>query len=162
MKFAKTMRRCLCAGVLSVAAAAAWAGRFSISADGQEVTDGLTNLVWRRCAEGMSWNGSTCTGYDATAFTHEAALQRAAAEAAGSGKAWRLPNIKELSSLVDWTRTPGFDPTAFPATPANPCWSATPNFGDTSYVWVIEFNTNEVYREYRGVPRTVRLVRAGP
>jgi hypothetical protein len=36
--------------------------RYSASADGQEIADNKTNLVWRRCAEGMSWKVRTCVG----------------------------------------------------------------------------------------------------
>jgi len=162
MKFANVIHQCLCAGLLSVAAAAAWAGNFSVSTDGQELTDVQNNLVWRRCAEGMNWNGSTCTG-SASVFTHEAALQRAAAEAANSGRAWRLPNIKELTSIVDRTRRgPAIDPTAFPATPIYLFWSGTPVFSNTASVsgWAVSFGDGGVGYSSRLSHFHVRLVRA--
>ena len=46
--------------------------RFSMSADGQEVIDAKTGLVWRRCAEGMTANSKGCTG-SAYAMTYEGA-----------------------------------------------------------------------------------------
>jgi len=110
---------CLALWVMAATSAQAQPPRYTASADGQEVTDSQTGLIWRRCAEGMNWDGSTCAGA-ATPFTHEAALQRATAQAASSGKAWRLPNVKELSSIVDKSRSyPAIDPTAFPATPSS-------------------------------------------
>ena len=68
------------------------------------------------------WNGSTCTG-SASVFTHEAALAHATLQAG-----WRMPNVKELNSLVDLTRSSGvrIDPTAFPAADATYLWSSTP------------------------------------
>src|SRR5205085_2223678 len=45
-----------------VAGASHGQGRFAISADGQEVTDSTSRLTWRRCAEGMRWDGKTCSG----------------------------------------------------------------------------------------------------
>ena len=69
------------------------------SADGQEITDGKTGLVWRRCAEGMNWKVKTCSG-KAGFFKQVDAAARAKAEAASSGQAGRLPTMKELSSIV--------------------------------------------------------------
>jgi Protein of unknown function (DUF1566). len=48
--------------LLALAAAASHAqGRYAISSDGQEVTDSTSHLTWRRCAEGMRWDGKTCS-----------------------------------------------------------------------------------------------------
>ncbi|MBC7548998.1 MAG: hypothetical protein H7224_10235 [Polaromonas sp.] len=33
--------------------------RCAASSDGQEVTDNTIGLIWRRCAEGMSWKVKT-------------------------------------------------------------------------------------------------------
>ena len=72
---------------------------YVISTDGTEVTDQKTGLIWRRCAEGMSWDGLTCAGTVGT-YSHEAALQRATSHANNTGITWRLPNIKELAGLL--------------------------------------------------------------
>jgi len=152
---------CLALWVMAATSAQAQPPRYTASADGQEVTDSQTGLIWRRCAEGMNWDGSTCAGA-ATPFTHEAALQRATAQAASSGKAWRLPNVKELSSIVDKSRSyPAIDPTAFPATPSSWFWSASSNVGYSSYAWVVYFYDGDVYDLNRGYANAVRLVRAG-
>ena len=114
---------------------------FPTAPDGSEVTDTKTGLIWRRCAEGMTWNGGTCAGTPLT-FTHEAALQRAAAQASSTGVAWRLPNIKELSSIVDRSLTnPSIDRTAFPATPSKLFWSSTPYVSAPSSAQVTDFNS---------------------
>ncbi len=59
--------------------------------------DKLTDLVWMRCPAGYSWNASagTCGG-EGRQFTWQQALEHAAA----AGGKWRLPNTKELESLV--------------------------------------------------------------
>jgi len=145
-------------GILPVAASAQ---PYVISTDGSEVTDQKTGLIWRRCAEVMSWSGTTCTG-TASMFTHEAALQQAAAQATGTGVAWRLPNIKELASIADRSRSnPAIDSTAFPATPASWFWSSSPYVGDSYSAWYVNFNYGFVLNYGRGNAVYVRLVRAG-
>ena len=119
-------------GILPVAASAK---PYIISADGSEVTDQKTGLIWRRCAEGMNWDGATCACV-ASKFNHEAALGQAAAQTAAAqtkdtGIDWRLPNIKELSSIADSSGgNPVIDPAAFSATPlSSSFWSASPGAG---------------------------------
>ena len=73
--------------------------RFKLSADGQEVHDSLTKLSWRRCTEGMSWNGKACAG-KATKFSYANAQKYASAQASGG---WRLPTKDELLTLLDKT-----------------------------------------------------------
>lgn len=148
------------------ASQAAVVPRYTVSIDGQEVTDNQTNLIWRRCAEGMVFSGGTCTG-TASKFTHESALQRAAAQASSTSIAWRLPNVKELASITDKSRSPAIDPVVFPGTPIPRFWSASPVVGSLSYAWNVNFvdGGNDLIslasdRAYSGA--FVRLVRDGP
>ncbi len=88
------------------------ANRFRVSPDGKEVTDTVLGLIWRRCLEGMTWSGTTCTGAP-TGFMHRQALVHAQAQ---SG--WRMPNIKEVMSILDrGSGAPSWDLTLFPGTP---------------------------------------------
>lgn len=72
------------------------ADRYQINAD-NTVRDKLTDLIWMRCPAGYNWNAAelVCTG-EGSLFSWVAALEYAAAAGAG----WRLPNTKELESLV--------------------------------------------------------------
>jgi hypothetical protein len=137
------------------------ADRYTVSANGQEVKDNKTQLIWRRCPEGMTWSGDTCGG-SASTMTHQAALQQAASQAADTGVAWRLPNVKELASIVDRSRSnPAIDTSAFPATPSNAFWSSSPYVGFTNYAWNVYFNYGVVYSyNNRNDSLPVRLVRA--
>ena len=147
----------LSAALLSTTQAAE---RFTVLANGQEVKDNQTQLIWRRCAEGMSWSGGTCSG-SATQLTHEAALQQATRQAASTGVAWRLPNVKELSRLADKSRqNPAIDSAAFPNTPSQAFWSSSPYVGDSNYAWYVNFGSGNVSSGGRGVAFPVRLVRA--
>ncbi|MFP8778002.1 DUF1566 domain-containing protein [Hydrogenophaga sp. RWCD_12] len=87
--------------------------------NGSEALDTESGLTWSRCSVGQTWSGSTCVG-DASLLTHEEALAMAP-------DGWRLPNAKELASLVDWgCSVPAIDRTVFPATTPAPYWSSTP------------------------------------
>ena len=136
---------------------------FVISPDGGEVTDQKTGLIWRRCAEGMTYSGNTCTG-TARLFTDQEAVAHGIAQASSTGIAWRLPNVRELASIVDKSlRNPSIDAVAFPATPSHWFWTSTP-FVDVNYVgaWLVSFDNGFVlsYR-FSGFGYYVRLVRTG-
>jgi Protein of unknown function (DUF1566) len=151
----------LLAPLLLLAVGGAWADApFTVSADGTEVTDGRTGLIWRRCAEGMTATGGTCTG-TASSFTHESALLRARDQAASTSVAWRLPNVKELASIADRSKNnPAIDGDAFPSTPANLFWSSSPYVGVANVAWFVHFFNGSVDGNVRGNPYYVRLVRA--
>ena len=89
-----------------------------------------TGLTWKRCAEGQSWNSvnKACTG-TATGYTWSEALSLA------SG-GWRLPNIKELRSIVErrnWG--PAINTTVFPNTVGNDFWSSSPYAPGADFAW---------------------------
>lgn len=127
---------------LGVALTAGAQTRFTISANGAEVTDNHTSLTWRRCVEGMTWSGSACTG-SPLSLTHSGAFARASAQ---SG--WRLPNVKELASIVDdavydnsssTAQVAMIDRTAFPNTPRTNHWASTPQVGFPAIAWLVSF-----------------------
>jgi len=62
------------------------------------------------------------------------------------GGGWRLPSMKELQSLVDDTRaSPSIDDTAFPGTPSDPLWSATPVLATPGSAWRVSFEHGYTY-----------------
>lgn len=144
----------LALAVLAPASAQAQS-RYAYSADGTEVTDAQTGLVWRRCTVGQTWANATCTG-GLTVFGHEEALAHAMTQAG-----WRLPNVKELASLVDTASVrPAINAVAFPGTAAAAYWSSTPDVQQPSNAWSVDFGmgtVNPLVRNTFGV--MVRLVR---
>ena len=144
---------------------------YLISKNGSEVTDKKTGLVWRRCIEGMRWNGKTCVG-QASTLTRAAALQLAKNQTTSTSVAWRLPNKEELVSIVDYDRShPAINTKVFPATPAKPFWVDSPAYtilnssgtNDNLYGWFVHFDEGYVHEGFdRGESYYVRLVRTGP
>lgn len=137
--------------------------RYTDNGDGT-VTDVVTGLMWKRCVEGMTWDGATCAGDVNLSFMLAGAIGRAA-EVATAGFAghtdWRLPNQKELLSLVEWACAhPAINPTAFPATPDEEYWTATPGEvtspGDARAVRI--WDGSDVVTN-KGIFNWVRLVR---
>lgn len=138
-------------------------GRYLPWADGTQVLDTTVSasLTWRRCVEGMSWDAAnaTCSGTPAT-FTHEQALRRAADVARSTGEAWRVPSVKEQNWLVQREiASPPIDHKAFPATPAAPSWTSTPETRTPDSAWAVDFGVGRVEPHSRQDLLVLRLVR---
>ncbi len=133
--------------------------RFTVNNDGT-VTDVRTNLTWKRCLEGQS--GTDCSSGSPTAFTWQTALQHAAAQ----GNGWRLPNTKELTSLVELRCIdPAINLHIFPNTPTlgSVVWSGSPVADDSDRAWGLNLGDgqNGYFPRDRSNDTYVRLVRGG-
>lgn len=79
----------------------------------ETVTDVATGLMWHRCVIGQVWQNGQCIG-DYENFSWQQALQAAEDNSLAGYKDWRLPNIKELNSLIDRSCTsPAYNTSAF-------------------------------------------------
>ena len=131
------------------------------------VTDTKTGLMWKQCSEGS--RGTACATGAAATYTWQGALLAAKAlNTTGGGFAgftdWRVPNIKELSSIVEAQCTfPQINSKLFPATSTvGGYWSSTPYAGFRgSEVWYIGFHNGAVVRTIKTSSIYVRLVRGG-
>ena len=125
------------------------------------VTDRRTGLMWKQCAEGLS--GATCQTGSAQSFTWANALAHAEASTFANYTDWRLPNVKELSSLVEDCRAgPAINTNRFPNTPTAHFWSGSPSEYKWIYMtWSVVFTDGAAVYNERGLSYHVRLVRSG-
>jgi hypothetical protein len=124
------------------------------------VTHNLTGLMWKQCAEGLS--GASCATGSATTFTWANALVQAKNANFASHTDWRLPNKKELESIVESCgQNPAINQTLFPATPALDFWSGSSYVPDPSYAWLVHFYPGSTFAADRAYFNYVRLVRGG-
>ena len=129
---------------------------FTLLEGGTVVRHETTGLEWHRCPEGMAWSGGSCTG-TASAMTWHAALTHA-----DGVSGWRLPNVKELRSIVERCRiSPAINQQVFPDTPSSSFWSASPSAGNSGLAWRVFFANGNDHWDYKSYSYRVRLVRGG-
>jgi len=125
------------------------------------VTHNRTGLMWKRCAEGQTWSAGTCSG-SANSATWASALQSAVSATTGGYRDWRLPNIKELQSIVEEKCvTPSINESIFPNTPASSFWSASAYASYSDGAWGVYFGVGYANGSLKYDGLQVRLVRAG-
>lgn len=139
--------------------------RFAPSVDGREVLDRATSLIWSRCLEGMTWEATaaTCVGAPML-FDLDEAFGRARTSSLTSARSWRLPNIKELSSLADRARArPAMVTAEFPVPLPYPVlWSSTPELTSSTIVRTLSLlpDTGQIQPRTRiNAKAALRLVR---
>jgi len=129
------------------------------------VTHTKTGLMWKKCSEGLS--GAACATGTATTYTWKAALNAAQTLNTGVGFAtytdWRLPNVKELASIVEsQCLNPSVNAAIFPVTNTNRMyWSASPQAGRPTYAWNVDFYNGAILFSSKALNGSVRLVRGG-
>ena len=132
--------------------------RYTDNGDGT-VTDTYTGLTWQKAGSAsiQFWEQALayCEGLNLAGYTD-----------------WRLPTIKELRSLADYSRyNPAIDTTNFPDTVSSFYWSSTTYVDDLSYypyvygmgnVWGVKFydGSDNSYGYKYGISY-VRAVRGG-
>jgi hypothetical protein len=134
--------------------------RFTLNVDGT-ATDNLTGLVWLQdanCLGGEQWinapgevallnSGSvTCTNYVAGTFDD-----------------WRVPNIRELTSLIDYGETGPSLPTGHPFVEVqlDYYWTSSTSVSSAAYGWTIDLDSALVAAAFKGSFYNVWPVRGG-
>jgi len=113
------------------------------------VTDNMSGLIWQQYDDGVARNWEEALAYcEGLTF-------------AGSSD-WRLPDIKELESLVyinssnETPFLPAIDSTYFPTTQTDKYWSSTSDYYST---WIVDFATGWVDREDKASFKFSRCLR---
>lgn len=130
--------------------------RYQLQNNNKEVKDLKTNLIWQRCAVGQSYSGTACVGVESL-HTWASALQFAA----NTGSGWRLPNIKELKTLIedscyDMAINQKFFNDGMVKTTY---WTASPNSDDGNSAWRVNFDDGVARPEQKTELFAIRLVR---
>ena len=135
-------------------------GRFVDNGDGT-VTDTCTGLMWQKDTADTNGEGQID---DADRIQWCAAIAYCEHLSFAGHDNWRLPNVRELQSIVDYGRfNPSIDP-VFGAL-SNVYWSATSDAGNPGVAWLVLFNDGYVdsYNDKGTLSRFyVRAVRSGP
>lgn len=135
-------------------------GVLSDNGDGT-VTDPRSGLMWDQCSIGQ-YNGSQCQGLPQD-MTWQQALQRVQVlnQSGWRGHSdWRLPNVKELASLVrrDGSR-PAIDTTRLVNTPDMAYWTSTSNWHVVRMAWAVFFGEGTVFPMDKTALARMRVVR---
>ncbi|MGD9975610.1 MAG: DUF1566 domain-containing protein [Desulfatirhabdiaceae bacterium] len=145
----RSMFRILCGLCMVFFACPVWAGY--VNNGNGTVTDTSTGLMWQHDTP-----DNTMTWEQALSYCENSTL--------AEYTDWRLPTLKELVSLVDYSRyNPTINTTYFPDTAASYYWSSTTLANATASVWIMhfyygyDFNTTKSESKYY----YVRAVRGG-
>jgi len=98
-----------------------------ITNDDGTVTDILTGLMWRQqTIPNANWQGALSTSESLSLAGYDD---------------WRLPNITELQSIVDYNKNAplSIDEAFFPGTLSSYYWSSSSVAGDPSLTWCVNF-----------------------
>ena len=123
-----------------------------------------TGLMWSRCSIGQTWNGTTCIDGGALGdnyFVWQDSLKKADSVILAGFDDWRLPNIKELASLVETAcKQPAINLTVFPNTPVSEVyWTSTPSSFPANQAWYISFYGGAENNYVKSNLNRVRVVR---
>lgn len=127
--------------ILTLSYAAFSVSRFTDNGDGT-VKDNGTGLIWQKCSMGQTYSGGTCS--DESTATEDT-WKNTLAYCSGltlAGRRWRLPNVNELKSLVDISKSvsPSIHRGFFPNTKRGNYFTSSPAAGCTGCVWSINFD----------------------
>jgi hypothetical protein len=111
-------------------------------------TDRTTGLEWLHCSVGQA--GANCSG-DVTSMTWQSAVDACDQLTLAGHDDWRLPDVHELVSIVDYTKAnPSIYPD-FPSTPAAGFWSSTTTIANNTKAWGVGFMSGYVASDNKTV-----------
>jgi hypothetical protein len=136
-------------GLALFIATSAIAAGFTDNTDGT-ITDTTTSLMWRKQDNG-------------TTYTWEQAISYCEGLTISGYSDWRLPNIKELKSIVDVTTVNPAINSIFSNTQTSGYWSSTTRADNIAFAWGVDFSDGSANPTYSKTldNKYVRCVRGG-
>lgn len=127
------------------------------------VTHSESELMWARCVVGQTWNvdDEICEG-EPVRLTWQLALQLTNDYTFNDHTDWRVPNVKELASVVERACvSPSANLNVFPNTPDGNFWTSTPNTSadKTTEAWSVAFSNGRIDSRDKNQDYYVRMVR---
>jgi len=125
------------------------------------VKDNVTGLEWQGCLAGLS--GDTCNYRPYMQYSWQYALAYCEALSWAGYYDWRLPDLKELLSISDYSKVhPSIDPNVFPATMETYYWTSTTYLYDMKQAWYVDFSEGIILFLWERITFFfVRCVRSG-
>ena len=121
------------------------------------ITDSATGLVWQKCSAGLGTTLGNCSTGSISSYTWSSAISYCEGLTLGGRSDWRLPNINELGSIFDFTKSsdPNIDSIAVPNNRSSYYWSSSTYAKYTYNAWYVYFyyggmsdNTYKYYNYY--------------
>ena len=138
---------------------------FQFNGDGT-ATHRKTGLTWMRCSVGQVWDEkqNTCVDdgiTDNDEYDWNSAMALAADFEFASKKGWRLPNVKELASIVELKCfRPSINLDVFPGSYINGVWLAMPDEKQKYSGWLVYLGYGNSRVDLKKVHGWLRLVRS--
>jgi hypothetical protein len=126
------------------------------------ILDTHSGLIWKRCMEGLT--GEACDEGEQLKTSWLQALLYAEKisnnETTPLATNWRLPNIKELQSIVETQcEEPALNPFVFPNIPFENVWSSTPHSFYTDSSYYLQYQNSIIFYGSREQQLSLHLVR---
>jgi hypothetical protein len=145
--------------------------KYAVRKDGT-VKDANTTLIWEVKCSGVGcpalhdvnnaypWSGNGTTD---TIWDWRAAINAEGGKGYAGHNDWRIPNVRELQSIVDYEGlSPAIDPIFGPTAVSDSYWSSTTFAPTPSNAWLVLFDNGGVFDLDKSFARFVRAVRGGP
>ena len=133
-------------------------GRFEDHGDGT-VTDTCTGLMWQKDTADVDESGSIG---NEDCINWQGALKYCESLSFADHDDWRLPNVLELQSIIDYgRRSPSIDTTVFGAVSFD-YWSSSTYVDFPVSAWYVYFFGGYVFYDYKTTALYARAVRSGP
>ena len=124
---------------------------------GYYVIDLKNRVEWLKCTVGQIWDNEKCVG-DPVKLTLEEAEILTNQVSIELGGEWRLPDKKELVSLICKScDNVKINESIFPDTPAEIFWTSQRNWWSPKFFWSVNFFTGYTYGRF--VPEKKLFVR---